>query len=81
MDNLDKSKAETNNTITLRTMNRSQDNYKLTIDNLTSDNNDVNDISQNERNKQNIGFNYYKENRECNIKLSEDFNIDFDNVD
>lgn len=37
-DNFDKSKAESNvNTITLRTMNRSIDNYILTIDNLTSE--------------------------------------------
>lgn len=63
-------------------MNRSQDNFKLTIDNLTSDNNnDINQISHNEIKKQNTGFNKQYENRKCNIRLSEDFNIDFNKVD
>lgn len=36
-DSVGQSKAETNNTITMRTMNKSQDNYILTIENLTSE--------------------------------------------
>jgi len=70
-DNLDKSKAETNNTITLRTMNKSQDQYILTIDNLTNDNADSN----------NKVVNQHKVKRECNVKLSDDLNIDFEKVD
>lgn len=78
-ENLDKSKAETNNTITLRTMNKSQDQHILTIENLTSEDKDNKAVCQSISNKQSniyeVSLN--KENRDCNIMISEDLSIDF----
>lgn len=52
-------------------MNKSQDQYILTIDNLTNDNADSNIKGEIK----------HKVIRECNVKLSDDLNIDFDKKD